>query len=84
MGKVKSTKNSLTTKRFVIRKTLIGTNTIITFTNKKGITYKYDHDEIYSTFQERFESMPCFQQYGNYTNSNAVPAFARNLSEITE
>ena len=79
-----STKNSITTKRFVIRKTLIGTNTIITFTNKKGITYKYNHDEIYSTHQERFESMPCFQQYGNYTNSNAVPAFARNLSEVTK
>ena len=79
-----STKNSITTKRFVIRKTLIGTNTTISFTNKKGITYKYDHDEIYSTFQERFESMPCFQQYGNYTNSNAVPAFARELSEVTK
>ena len=79
-----STKNSITTKRFVIRKTLIGTDTIISITNKKGITYKYNHDEIYSTHQERFESMPCFQQYGNYTNSNAVPAFARNLSEVTK
>lgn len=79
-----STKNSITTKRFVIRKTLIGTDTTISFTNKKGITYKYNHDEIYSTFQERFESMPCFQQYGNYTNSNAVPAFARELSEVTK
>ena len=79
-----STKNSITTKRFVIRKTLIGTDTTITFTNKKGVTYKYNHDEIYSTHQERFESMPCFQQYGNYTNSNAVPAFARNLSEVTK
>ena len=79
-----STKNSITTKRFVIRKSLIGTDTIVSFTNKKGITYKYNHDEIYSTHQERFESMPCFQQYGNYTNSNAVPAFARNLSEVTK
>ena len=79
-----STKNSITTKRFVIRKSLIGTDTTISFTNKKGITYKYNHDEIYSTHQERFESMPCFQQYGNYTNSNAVPAFARNLSEVTK
>jgi len=79
-----STKNSITTKRFVIRKTLIGTDTTISFTNKKGVTYKYNHDEIYSTHQERFESMPCFQQYGNYTNSNAVPAFARNLSEVTK
>ena len=29
--------NKLITKRFVIRKSLIGTNTIITFTTKKGI-----------------------------------------------
>ena len=72
--------NSITTKRFVIRKTLIGTDTNITFTNKKGETYTYTHDEVYSTYQERFESMPCFQRYGNYTNSNAVPAFARHLS----
>ena len=74
--------NNITTKRFVIRKSLIGTNTVITFTNKKDITFTYDHDEIYSTFQEKFESMKCFQQYKSYTNSNTVPAFARRLAEI--
>ncbi len=74
--------NNLTTKRFVIRKSLIGTNTVITFTNKKDITFTYDHDEIYSTFQEKFETMKCFQEYKSYTNSNTVPAFARNLAEI--
>ena len=47
--------NNLTTKRFVIRKSLLGTNTVITFTNKKDITFTYDHDEIYSSFQEKFE-----------------------------
>ena len=76
--------NNLTTKRFVIRKSLLGTNTVITITNKKDITFTYDHDEIYSTFQEKFESMPCFQQYKSYTNSNTVPKFCRELSEITE
>jgi len=75
--------NNITTKRFVIRKSLIGTNSVITFTNKKDITFTYDHDEIYSTFQEKFESMKCFQEYKSYTNSNTVPAFARNLSEIS-
>ena len=50
--------NNITTKRFVIRKSLIGTNSVITFTNKKDITYTYDHDEIYSTFQQKFEEMP--------------------------
>jgi hypothetical protein len=75
--------NNLTTKRFVIRKSLIGTNSVITFTNNKEITFTYDHDEIYSTFQEKFESMKCFQEYKSYTNSNTVPAFARNLAEIS-
>ena len=76
--------NNLTTKRFVIRKSLLDTNTVITFTNKKDITFTYDHDEIYSTFQEKFESMPCFQEYKSYTNSNTVPKFCRELSTITE
>ena len=75
----KLTMSTLTTKRFVIRKSLIGTNTIITFTNKKNDTITYNHDDIYSTFQERFETMDCFQKYGNYTNSNNIPAFARHL-----
>ena len=74
--------NNLTTKRFVIRKSLIGTNSVITFTNNKDITYTYDHDEIYSTYQEKFESMKCFQEYKSYTNSNIVPKFCRELSEV--
>ena len=73
--------NNLTTKRFVIRKSLLGTNTVITFTNNKNVTFTYDHDEIYSTFQEKFETMNCFQQYKSYTNSNTVPKFCRELSE---
>ena len=74
--------NNITTKRFVIRKSLIGTNSVITFTNKKDITYTYDHDEIYSTFQQKFEEMPCFQEYKSYTNSNIVPKFCREMATI--
>ena len=70
----------MTTKRFVIRKTLIGTNTIVQFTNKKGITYKYDHDAVYSANQEKLETMECFQKYGNYTNSNNLPTWAREFA----
>jgi len=33
-----NTTNNLTTKRFVIRKSLIGENKVITFTNKKDQT----------------------------------------------
>ena len=69
----------LKTKRFVIRKSLIGKNTVITFVNKKKETVKYNHDEVYNTHKERFESMNCFAKYKNYTNTNAIPAFCRDL-----
>ena len=65
--------NKITTKRFVIRKSLLGTNTVIEFTNKKGETYEYNHDEVFSKNQERFLSMKCFNEYGSYTNSNKIP-----------
>ena len=71
--------NTLTTKRFVIRKSLIGKNTIITFVNKKQEKVSYNHDEVYNTHKERFEAMNCFAKYKSYTNSNAIPAFCRDL-----
>ena len=69
--------NNLTTKRFVIRKSLIGKHTIITFVNKKQETVQYNHDEVYNTHKERFESMNCFQKYKSYTNTNNIPTFCR-------
>ena len=66
----------MTKKRFVISKSLIGKNVIITFTNKKDETYTYDHDEVFSNNQEKLLSMTCFNEYGNYTNSNKIPKWA--------
>ena len=76
--------NNLTTKRFVIRKSLIGKHTIITFVNKKQETVKYNHDEVYNTHKDKFESMNCFEKYKSYTNSNCVPKFCRDLQTIVE
>ena len=72
--------NKLTTKRFVIRQSLIGNNTIITFTNKKGKSISYNHDVVYNTNKVRFDSMNCFKKYKSYTNSNNIPTFCRDLS----
>ena len=66
-------------KRFVIRKSLIGKNEVITFTNKKGEVVKYNHDEVYNTHKERFDAMNCFQKYKSYTNTNDMAAFCRDL-----
>ena len=74
----------LKTKRFVIRKSLIGKNVVITFTNKKQENVSYNHDEVYNTHQDKFEEMNCFQKYKSYTNTNCVPKFCRDLQTITE
>ena len=66
----------ITKKRFVISKALIGKNVEITFTNKKSETYTYNHDEVFALNQEKLLSMTCFNQYGNYTNSNKIPKWA--------
>ena len=71
----------LKTKRFVIRKSLIGKNVVISFTNKKQELVSYNHDEVYNTHKDRFEAMECFAKYKSYTNSNAIPAFCRDLTK---
>ena len=70
----------LKTKRFVIRKSLVGKNVVITFTNKKQETVSYNHDEVYNTHKEKFENMNCFNKYKSYTSSNNIPLFCRNLN----
>jgi hypothetical protein len=77
-----SNTNSITTKRFVIRKSLIGTNTVISFTNAKQVICTYNHDKVYDQLKDKFEAMPCFAKYGSYTNTNNLPAFVRALKEI--
>ena len=69
--------SKLTTKRFVIRKSLIGKNVVITFTNKKGKKCVYNHDDVYNTNKERIDNMNCYNKYGSYTSTNNLPTFAR-------
>lgn len=69
----------MTTKRFVIRKNLVGKNVTIKFTNKKGETFKYNHDEVYNANKKKLESMNCFQKYKSYTATNNVPSFAKDF-----
>ena len=64
-------------KRFVIRKSLIGKNVIISFENKKGELCVYNHDEVYNNNKERFDNMNCLNKYGSYTCTNNLPTFAR-------
>ena len=68
----------MTSKRFFIRKSLIGKGEIVEFTNNKGVVTKYDHDKAYEINKEKFEAMECFQKYKSYTATNNVPSFAKD------
>ena len=72
----------LKTNRFVIRKSLIGKNQVISFTNKKGVNVKYNHDVAYKLLKSTLDNLACFAKYKSYTNTNCVPAFCRNLQTV--
>ena len=74
--------NVLKSKRFVVRKSLIGKNQIIEFTNKKGDTYTYSHDKVYEIMKEKLEKMPCFIKYKSYTATNNIPMAVRGVELV--
>ena len=71
------TSNSITSKRFVLRKSLVGSNTIITFTNKKGVTVKYSHDKAFAIMKDTLTKLPCWLKYKSYTDTNNIPVVLR-------
>ena len=64
-------------KRFVIKKSLIGKNQVITFTNKKGEVVKYNHDVAYNIMKDKLENLACFIKYKSYTATNNIPTVLR-------
>ena len=74
--------SKLNSKRFVIRKSLIGKNQIINFTNKKGVEITYNHDIVYEIMKSKLETMNCFKKYKSYTSSNNIPVMLRNMELV--
>jgi len=69
--------NVVESKRFVIRKSLVGKNQVIKFTNKKGETVKYNHDVAYTLLKSNLEKLACFAKYKSYTATNNIPVALR-------
>ena len=70
--------NVMKSKRFVVRKSLIGKNQIITFTTKKGKEITYNHDKVFEIMKSTLESLPCWTKYKSYTATNNIPMICRN------
>ena len=75
--------NILKSKRFVVRKSLIGKNQIIEVTFKNGKVAKYNHDDVYNVMKTKLETMNCWSKYKSYTSSTSMPVVTRELL-ITE
>ena len=69
-------------KRFVVRKSLIGKNQVITFTNKKGDNITYNHDKVYSIMKNTLENLACWEKYKSYTATNNIPLVCRNVELV--
>ena len=70
--------NAITSKRFVIRKSLIGKNQIINVEFKNGKTFTYNHDKAWEIMKSKLENMNCFLKYNSYTSSTSVPTPLRD------
>ena len=74
--------SNLKSKRFVIRQSLIGKNVTVEFTNKKGVTYTYNHDKAYNIMKANLSKMACFIKYKSYTATNNIPVALRNVELV--
>ena len=72
----------LKTKRFVVRKSLIGKNVTFNFTNKKGISITYNHDKVYEIMKSKLTTLPCWEKYKSYTATNNIPLVCRNVELV--
>ena len=69
--------NEIKSKRFVVRKSLIGKNQVITFTNKKGDEITYNHDVAFNIMKSTLENLACWAKYKSYTATNNIPTILR-------
>ena len=74
--------NTLNSKRFVLRQSLVGKDTTIVVTFKNGNTVAYSHDKAFTLMQSALEAMPCWAKYKSYTATNNIPKVLRGTEAV--
>jgi len=69
-------------KNFVVRKSWLGRNQIITFTNNKQQVVTYNHDIILEAMLPKLSIMPCWFKRGYWSQSTNLPTNVRHLADI--
>ena len=70
--------NIISSKRFVVRQSLVGKNKTINVTFKNGKTATYNHDKVFAIMKDKLENMACWAKYKSYTASNNLPLSVRD------
>ena len=71
-------------KNFVVRKSWLGRNQVITFTNNKNKVVTYNHDTILEAMLPKLSIMPCWIKRGYWSQSTNLPTTVRHLADIVD
>ena len=74
--------NTLQSKRFVVRQSLIGKDTNIEVTFKNGNQVTYSHDKAFAIMKDSLEAMNCWAKYKSYTASGNLPKVLRDSDAV--
>ena len=69
-------------KRFVVRKSLVGQNQTINVEFQNGKTFKYNHDKVWEIMKDKLSEMNCFIKYKSYTSSTSIPTVLRDKEVV--
>ena len=72
----------MTRKNFVVRKSWLGRNQVITFENNKKQIVTYNHDEVLSVMLPKLSIMPCWIKRGYWSQSTDMPLNTRHLADV--
>ena len=68
----------ITRKNFVVRKSWMGRNQIITFTNNKNHRITYNHDEVLKVMLPKLSILPCWIKRKYWSQSTDMPTTVRD------
>ena len=74
--------NTLQSKRFVVRQSLLGKDTNIEVTFKNGTQVTYSHDKAFAIMKDALEAMNCWAKYKSYTASGNLPKVLRESDAV--
>ena len=71
-------------KNFVVRKSWLGRNQVITFVNNKKQKITYNHDEVLKLMLPKLSIMPCWIKRGYWSQSTDMPSNVRHLANAED